>query len=119
LRESGLLGSSEEGPIIAPAGRHELEFVNSAIGFRVSRVVDVKPGEIASLAVNVPNGTLNINATPWASVSIDGNAYGETPLGNISIAPGEHEIVFRHPQLVRSARRRSCAPAHPPESRSP
>jgi hypothetical protein len=32
-------------------------------------------------------------------VSIDGNAYGETPLGNISIAPGEHEIVFRHPQL--------------------
>jgi hypothetical protein len=99
LEGERLLGSSEDGPIIAPAGRHELEFVNSAIGFRVSRVVDIKPGEIASLPVNVPNGTLNINATPWAAVSIDGNAYGETPLGNISIAPGEHEIVFRHPQL--------------------
>jgi PEGA domain len=94
-----LLGSSEDGPIIASAGRHELEFVNSAIGFRVRQVVDVKPGEIASLAVNVPNGTLNINATPWAAVSIDGNSYGETPLGNVSVAPGEHEIVFRHPQF--------------------
>ena len=94
-----LLGSSEDGPIIAAAGRHELEFVNSAIGFRARRVVDIKPGEIAPLTVTVPNGTLNINATPWAAVTIDGNAYGETPLGNISIAPGEHEIVFRHPQL--------------------
>jgi PEGA domain-containing protein len=32
-------------------------------------------------------------------VWIDGTAYGETPLGNLSIVPGEHEIVFRHPQL--------------------
>ena len=99
LEGERLLGSSEDGPIIAPAGRHELEFVNSAIGFRVPRVVDIKPGEIASLTVNVPNGTLNINATPWAAVSIDGTSFGETPLGNISVAPGEHEIVFRHPQL--------------------
>ena len=38
-------------------------------------------------------------ATPWASIWIDGSPYGETPLGNLSIAPGEHEIVFRHPQL--------------------
>ena len=99
LEGERLLGSSEDGPIIAPAGRHELEFVNSAIGFRVPRVVEVRPGEIASLTVNVPNGTLNINATPWASVSIDGTSFGETPLGNVSVAPGEHEIVFRHPQL--------------------
>jgi hypothetical protein len=94
-----VLGSSGEGPIVVPAGRHEYELVNSAIGYRERRVIDVKAGQIASVSVSVPNGTLNINAVPWASVWIDGNAYGDTPLGNLSITPGEHEIVFRHPQL--------------------
>ena len=94
-----LLGSSADGPIIAAAGRHEFEFVNSAIGYRARRVVDVKAGEITSVSVTVPDGTLNINAVPWAAVWIDGTSYGETPLGNLSIAPGEHEVVFRHPQF--------------------
>jgi PEGA domain len=49
--------------------------------------------------VVAPNGMLNINATPWASVWIDGNPVGDTPLGNLSITPGEHEVVFRHPQF--------------------
>jgi len=94
-----VLGSSQDGPIMARAGRQEFEFVNSVIGYRVRRQVDVKAGQITSLSIVVPNGTLNINATPWAAVWIDGTAYGETPLGNLSIVPGEHEIVFRHPQL--------------------
>jgi hypothetical protein len=94
-----LLGSSQDGPIITRAGRREFDFVNSVIGYRVRREVDVKPGQITAVSVTIPNGRLNINATPWASVWIDGSPYGETPLGNLSIAPGEHEIVFRHPQL--------------------
>jgi hypothetical protein len=81
------------------AGRHDLEFVNSVIGYRVRREVDVRAGQITALAITVPNGTLNINATPWAAVWIDGMSYGETPLGNVTVVPGEHEIVFRHPQL--------------------
>ena len=99
LEGERLLGSSADGPIIAAAGRHELEFVNSAIGYRARRVVDVRAGEITSVSVTVPDGTLNINAVPWAAVWIDGTSYGETPLGNLSIAPGEHEVVFRHPQF--------------------
>lgn len=94
-----VLGSSKDGPIVVSAGRHELEFVNSAIGYRVRRVVDVKAGQVTRLSITLPNSSVNINAVPWASVWIDGNALGETPLGNISVAPGEHEIVFRHPQL--------------------
>jgi hypothetical protein len=94
-----VVGSSGDGPIIAPVGRREFEFVNSTIGYRARQMVDVRPGQITSLSVTIPNGTLNINAAPWAAVWIDGTPYGETPLGNISIAPGEHEIVFRHPEL--------------------
>jgi serine/threonine-protein kinase len=61
--------------------------------------VDVRAGQVTAVAVPVPNGTLNVNADPWATVLIDGASVGETPLGNLSVAPGEHEIVFRHPQL--------------------
>jgi len=32
-------------------------------------------------------------------VWIDGNSVGETPIGNLSVVPGEHEVVFRHPEL--------------------
>ena len=99
LDNERVLGSSTDGPIVAPAGRHEYEFVNSAIGYRVKRIVEIKAGQITPLTVTVPNGTLNINAVPWAAVWIDGASFGDTPLGNLSIAPGEHEILFRHPQL--------------------
>jgi hypothetical protein len=108
-----LLGSSGNGPIVARAGRHEFEFVNSVIGFRVRRQVDIRPGQIASLSIAIPNGTLNVNATPWATVWIDGKPYGETPLGNLSIAPGEHEIVFRHPQLGERRERTIVRPDVP------
>jgi hypothetical protein len=99
LEGDRLLGSSGDGAIVAAAGQHEFEFVNSSIGYRERKSVSIKPGQITSISVAVPNGTLNINAVPWAAVWIDSTPFGETPLGNLSIAPGEHEIVFRHPQL--------------------
>jgi hypothetical protein len=94
-----VLGSSSDGPIVAPVGQHEFEFVNSLLGYRSRHLVDVRPGQITSLPITVPNGSLNINAVPWATVSIDGSPVGETPIGNLSIPAGEHEIVFRHPEL--------------------
>lgn len=53
----------------------------------------VNPGPL------VPVGFLSINARPWADVWIDGHAVGTTPLGNLRVAVGRHEIVWRHPQL--------------------
>lgn len=99
LEGERVIGSTTDGPVIIAAGPHELDFVNSAIGFRVRQTVNIRAGQIMTFTVAVPNGTLNINAQPWAAVSIDGNAVGETPLGNLSVLPGEHEIVFSHPQL--------------------
>jgi hypothetical protein len=94
-----VLGSTADGPIVAAAGRHEFEFVNSLIGYRVRQVVNVRPGVITQLTITPPNGIVHINAVPWAAVWIDGNPVGETPLGNLSVRPGEHEVVFRHPEL--------------------
>jgi hypothetical protein len=99
LEDERLLGSSADGPIVATAGRHEFLLVNSVFGYRARRVVDVKPGRIVALAVTLPDGSVSINAVPWAAVWIDGNAVGETPLANLPVPVGEHDVVFRHPEL--------------------
>ena len=93
------LGSSATGIVSAAAGRHELDLVNSLLGFRSRQVVDIKGGQVVPLTITPPNGRININAVPWAEVLIDGKSVGETPIGNLSIPLGEHEIILRHPQL--------------------
>jgi hypothetical protein len=99
-----VLGSSAGGAIVASAGRHELEFVNSALGYRARRVVNLKGGEVASVSLPHPEGRLSINAQPWADVWIDNTHVGETPLANLSIPIGEHEVIFRHPAFGEQRR---------------
>jgi hypothetical protein len=81
------------------AGRHELDLSNEALGYRATRVVQVGPGKVASITLDLPQGVVNLNAAPWAEVWIDGRRVGETPIGNLSVSIGSHEVVFRHPQL--------------------
>ena len=80
-------------------GTHLLEFVNEVTGFRYSQSVTVRAGKMTSVSIAVPKGRVSINAVPWAEVLIDGSAQGQTPLANLSLPIGSHEIVFRHPQL--------------------
>jgi hypothetical protein len=94
-----LLGTSAIDRIMVPAGRHELDLVNNELGYRTTRVVQVTGGKIASIKAELPNGTIALNAVPWAEVWIDGQAVGETPIGNLAIPIGTHDVVFRHPDL--------------------
>jgi len=93
------LGSSASGTVTASAGRRQIDFVNTTLGFRSRQTIDVKAGQTVSATVSPPNGRLNINAVPWAEVLVDGKSVGETPIGNLSVSLGDHEILFRHPQL--------------------
>ena len=97
--ENGRLLGSSAGPIVMTPGSHQLELVNTTLGYRTREAVVVKTGQTTALAVSVPNGRLSINALPWAEVWIDEKLVGETPLGNVSLPIGAHQIVFRHPQL--------------------
>ncbi len=100
VREEGrLLGTSDTDRIMLAAGRHDLELVNETLGYRSSRAVQVPAGKVASIAVDLPRGVVNLNASPWAEVWIDGERVGETPIGNLSVAIGPHEVVFKNPQL--------------------
>lgn len=94
-----LLGSSRTSRIMVPVGRHDLEFVNEALGYRAARTVAVRPGQVSGIKIDMPMGALSINALPWADVWIDGERVGETPIGNVILPIGPHDIVFRHPEL--------------------
>jgi hypothetical protein len=54
---------------------------------------------VASLSVDLPKGVVHLNANPWAEVWVDGQRVGETPIGNLSMPIGPHEVIFRHPQF--------------------
>jgi hypothetical protein len=100
IREGGrLLGTTETDRIMMASGRHELELVSQGLGYHSTRVVLVAPGKVAAITVEVPQGVMNLNANPWAEVWIDGQRVGETPIGNLAVAIGPHEIVFKHPQF--------------------
>jgi hypothetical protein len=99
LEGDKVLGTTTDGPVVATAGKHELDFVNTVFGYQSHQVVEIKAGQIVPMKISPPDGRVSINAVPWATVSIDGNAVGETPLGNIALPVGEHQITFRHPQF--------------------
>jgi hypothetical protein len=99
LEDDRKLGTSETDRIVLPAGQHTLRVLNQRLGFQTARVVNVPAGGGASLKIDPPNGVVNLNALPWAEAWIDGRQVGETPLGNIDLPIGEHEVVFRHPQF--------------------
>jgi hypothetical protein len=105
LHENGrLVGNSGIDKIMLPAGRHEIELVNDAVGFRDTRTVQVSPGRTSAIAVTLPKGTVSLNAIPWASVSIDGQSVGDTPIGNLPLTVGPHEVVFRNAELGEQRR---------------
>jgi hypothetical protein len=100
LREGGkTIGTTETQKLMLQAGQHDIEIVNEAIGFRASRKVTVDSGKVTVEAVEVPPGSLSVNAQPWAEVWVDGERVGETPIANLPATPGSHEVLFRHPQL--------------------
>jgi hypothetical protein len=94
-----LVGTTRSDRIMLPVGSHDLELSNSNLEFTGRRTVTIAPGKTASLNVALPSGQLSINAVPWAEVSIDGRPAGTTPLGNLTVPLGSHDVLWRHPQL--------------------
>jgi hypothetical protein len=95
-----LVGSSRNERIMLMAGRRTLRFANPGLGFERTMAVTVEPGAVVKMTVAVPNGTLSVNAVPWAEVLLDGRVIGETPIANLSVPLGSHEILLRNPKFV-------------------
>jgi hypothetical protein len=99
LEHDELVGTSGTTKVMMPAGRHDVVLRNESVGYEALRSIDVVAGGVATIEVVPPTASLNVNARPWADVVIDGAPAGQTPLSNVILAVGSHEITFRHPQL--------------------
>jgi hypothetical protein len=93
------LGSTSDGRIALSPGVHKLELVNSQLGYRTTQLTTIKAGESVVLKLSIPDGSLSVNAQPWANCTLDKKEIGETPLANLKVALGEHELVCRNPKL--------------------
>jgi hypothetical protein len=93
-----LIGTTEEPRLMLGPGRHVLTLTNTDLGYQSVQTVDISPGEVKSITVD-PRGTINLNASPWAEVWLDGKKLGDTPIANLELPLGVREVVFRHPQL--------------------
>jgi hypothetical protein len=67
------------------------------MGYKTTQAVDIVPGEERSVSL-VPTGELSVNAVPWAEVWMNGAKVGDTPLGNLHVPLGTHEVVFKNPK---------------------
>jgi hypothetical protein len=94
----GSIGSSGASRIMLAAGRHDVVLTNAGLGFQEGRRIEVTPGKTAVLHVDAPKASVSVNARPWAEIVLDGNSIGQTPIANLLVGVGPHEMVFRHPQ---------------------
>jgi hypothetical protein len=99
VRNGDFIGTSEDGRLTLPVGNQVIGLENESVGFRDVRTVEVVAGKPTAIVVTPPNGAISINARPWAEVFVDGARVGETPVSQLSLPVGIHEIVFRHPEF--------------------
>jgi hypothetical protein len=81
------------------AGSHQLALASDAYQFHETRRVQTVAGRTVPLRVDAPRAAFSANARPWADVLIDGVPVGQTPISNLPVTVGPHNVVFRHPQL--------------------
>ena len=99
LENSEVIGTGDIAKIMLTAGRHEIVLVNRALDYREARKVDVAAASTTAIRVDAPAAMVSVNARPWADVAIDGKSVGQTPISNLEVPIGVHEVVFRHPRL--------------------
>jgi PEGA domain len=93
-----VIGTTEESRILLSPGKHDLTLVNRELGYSSAQTVEIEPGEVKSISID-PRGQVNLNASPWAEVWIEGRKVGDTPMANLQLPLGVREVTFRHPQF--------------------
>ena len=106
-----VLQFDERHQTLLPPGRHEIVMVSRDLGYRDSRVVDVRPGEVTKLSIEPPRTTLTVAAAAPAQVWLDGTHIGAAPVVDVPIDLGTHQIVVRHPTAGEERRTISATSA--------
>ena len=94
-----LVGRTGDGRIRMAPGRYEFELTNARFGYRSTRVLQVRPGQVTPLRINLPSGIVEVDVQPWGEVWVEDRRIGQTPLESIAVPIGAHEIRVTHPEL--------------------
>jgi serine/threonine protein kinase len=97
--DNKLIGNTVAGRLALTAGTHVLTFSHDQLGFRTTRSVAVSEGKSTTTVVELPNGLIRVLVQPWADVWVDGKALGRSPVENLPVPIGTHDVVLRHPEL--------------------
>jgi hypothetical protein len=82
-------------PLMVPAGRHGFIFSNPSVAVRHRQFVQVPAGQTVKVALDLPQGMLNLTSDQPAQVPLDGELIGDTPQVSIPASLGPHQVVFR------------------------
>ncbi|MCX6545927.1 MAG: PEGA domain-containing protein, partial [Acidobacteria bacterium] len=99
LEGGAVIGTTESGRFFVRPGYHTVELVSARLGFRTTRTIEVKPGEVAALNVALPPAPLEIVAPQGSEIWVDGLLIGAAPLQPQSVAVGTRDVMMRHPVL--------------------
>jgi PEGA domain len=99
MEGADVIGAGSASKIMLAAGRHDIVLVNRTLEFQESRRLEIVPGQTTLVGIDAPTVPMNVNARPWAEVTLDGESLGETPISNATVPIGTHQLAFRHPQL--------------------
>jgi hypothetical protein len=94
-----VIGSSGASRIMLAAGRHNITISSRALEFQDTRRIDVVAGKTTTIRIDPPKVSVSVNARPWADITLDGNNVGQTPIANLPVSIGSHDMVFKHPEL--------------------
>ncbi len=97
LEDGRVIGTTASGPVLVRPGRHTLEFANKDLGLKLRQFIDLAPGQVMTVPLELPTGTANVYADQTAEVFVDGKKVGETPLSSLRLPLGPHVVVLRHP----------------------
>lgn len=92
---STTLGRMSRGVLAVGTGVRRLTFANATLNYEESREVQVEAGRATPVSLRPPNGVLNLEADTPAQVFLDGRPLGLTPLPNVAVSLGTHEVLFR------------------------
>jgi hypothetical protein len=100
VEKEDVVGTSGVSRIMLAAGWHDLVLTNRGLGYQEARRIEVTAGKTMALRVEPPKTSVSVNARPWAEIVLDGTSVGLTPIANLLVTVGSHEVVFKHPQLA-------------------
>lgn len=78
--------------LLAP-GPHDVRFENRTFGLREVRHLEIRPGETTAVSLELPVSHLTVTSSEPATVAIDGQPVGETPLSEYAVPVGTRDVT--------------------------